>query len=152
MTFARLSWLRIFLLMMLAGQGCGDSKARRAEERGLEAASSKDYNLAIAEFTEAIRLKPDDADFYHDRGWAYLVKGDEDKAVADAKKACELTNWSDPRILDMLAAAYSEVGDFDNAIKYENKCLQCKLPKGASESYRQRLSLYEQKKPFRWID
>jgi tetratricopeptide (TPR) repeat protein len=44
-------------------------------------------------------------------------------AIADAKRACELTKWKFASYVDTLAAAYAEAGDFDSAIRYEEKAI-----------------------------
>jgi tetratricopeptide (TPR) repeat protein len=70
------------------------------------------------------------------------------KAVEYATKACELTQWEDADYLDTLAAADAEAGNFDDAVKWENKFLELTLSKNDADQARQRLSLYEQKKPY----
>jgi hypothetical protein len=70
------------------------------------------------------------------------------KAVEYALKACELSEWKTPRWFNTLAAAYAEAGDFDNAIKWQNKYLESNLSKDDSEEANQRLSQYKQKKPY----
>jgi tetratricopeptide (TPR) repeat protein len=49
-----------------------------------------DFNRAIADFTEAIRLKPDCAEAYYCRGTAYGMQGEKDKADADLAEARRL--------------------------------------------------------------
>jgi hypothetical protein len=44
-------------------------------------------------------------------------------AIADAKRACELTKWKFGSYVDTLAAAYAEAGDFDSAIRNEEKAI-----------------------------
>ena len=48
------------------------------------------FDQAIADATQAIRLDPNDADYYDTRGWAYLGKGDYNKAIDDFNKALQL--------------------------------------------------------------
>jgi len=75
------------------------------------------------------------------------------KAIEYAKKACELSEWETPSWFGALAAAYAEAGDFDNAVKWQTKYLDANYPNSSPsndtpEKARQRLGLYEQKKPY----
>ena len=45
---------------------------------------------AIADYTEAIRLEPENAQAYHGRGSAYEAKGDHKRAEADFAEAKKL--------------------------------------------------------------
>jgi len=49
-----------------------------------------DYDLAIADFTEVMRLATDHGETYHRRGLAYQAKGETASAEADFAKAKEL--------------------------------------------------------------
>ena len=62
-----------------------------------------------------------------------------------------MTNWKDAALLDTLAAAYAESGDFDAAVKWQKKAMDL-LPKDAErdrKDYGSRLELYRAKKPYR---
>ena len=75
---------------------------------------------------------------------------DGKKAVEYARKACELTNWKEPGNLDTLAAAYAQSGDFQEAIKWQNKALESPaFPKDQVEKAHQRLEMYAAGKPYR---
>lgn len=49
-----------------------------------------DFDKAITDFNEAIRLDPKNTTAYLDRGFAYVEKGDEVRAKADQDKALKL--------------------------------------------------------------
>jgi len=50
----------------------------------------KEYDGAVADFSEAIKLDPRTANGYVSRGLAYRAKGDYDRAIADQSEALRL--------------------------------------------------------------
>ena len=55
-------------------------------------------------------------------------------------------------IVDTLAAAYAETGDFDSAVKYQTQAISL-APDGPQKAeYRDRLKLYREKKPYHQTD
>jgi len=70
------------------------------------------------------------------------------QAVEHATKACEASGWRIWVYADTLAAAYAESGDFQAAIKYENQAIGL-APAEVHDGLRQRLSLYQDGKPYR---
>jgi tetratricopeptide (TPR) repeat protein len=54
----------------------------------------KEVDKAIEVYDEAIELKPDFAQAYHERGRAKLEKGDKDGSMEDMKKSIELAPQS----------------------------------------------------------
>jgi hypothetical protein len=70
------------------------------------------------------------------------------KAVEDARKACDLSEWKNPNDLDTLAAAYAEAGDFTQAIKYQKQALDSPESR-YDEDGRKRLKLYESGQAYR---
>ena len=49
-----------------------------------------EYDRAIQDFTEVIRLNPNDAAVYYLRGIAYMLKSEYDRARSDFNKALAL--------------------------------------------------------------
>jgi tetratricopeptide (TPR) repeat protein len=72
------------------------------------------------------------------------------KAVADAKLACELSEWKNPACLAILAAASAEAGDFDEAVRWQKKALEDKdFARASRVSSKNALELYEKRKSLR---
>jgi tetratricopeptide (TPR) repeat protein len=79
----------VVVLLALVVAGCGRRDAA-AVKLGSEAMEKGDFDLAISQFTEAIRLDPKNAEMYYLRGVAYKRKGKFDKAVTDFTEAIRL--------------------------------------------------------------
>jgi hypothetical protein len=92
-------------------------------KRGEDNAGVHEYDRAIADYSTAIQLKPDYAEAYNDRGFAYYLKGDAEHAIADYTRAIELRpNYPkayNSRGVVYMAHGYGRakaVADFDRAI------------------------------------
>jgi len=73
---------------------------------------------------------------------------DGTRAIRVAKQACEATDWSDPSILDTLAAAYAESGDFESAIQWSEKSL-LQSNDADAEELRDHLRSFQARQPVR---
>jgi len=81
---------------------------------GKTAYDKKDYDKAITDFTQAIRLNPNLINAYNYRGLAYYLKSDYDKAIADYTQAIRLN--SHPGSYYNRGLAYYDKEDYDKAI------------------------------------
>jgi len=66
------------------------SNAEAFLKQGNARYTKKDFRGAIADYNEAIRLKPDDADPYYGRGLIKKERGEKQEALADFRKVAEL--------------------------------------------------------------
>ena len=101
--------------------------AAEFHKRGLDRARHCQYDEAIADFTEAIRLDPKDADSHTDRATVYAEIGNHDKAIAGLTEAIRL----DPKLVrayayrgsvwDMKGENDKAAADFTEAIRLDPK-------------------------------
>ena len=90
--------------------------------RGIAYYSKKEYNLAIREYTEAIRLHPNNASAYGNRGLAYNVIGEYDLAIRECTKAIHL-DPKEPFYFRDRGEAYLEKGEYALAIRDFNEAI-----------------------------
>ena len=77
--------------------------------KGLAFANAGDWDRAILEYDEAIKLDPSLAEAYNHRGGAYFSKGDYARAIAEYTKAVRLN----PKF----SAAYNNLGNAHSAMR-----------------------------------
>ena len=113
-----------------------------------------EHDKAFADFAEAARLNPTYDGAFKGQAWIWATCPDAKyrdgrKAVDSATTACELTEWKSSVNIDVLAAAYAEVGEFEKAVEYEEKALRLTLDPSVREEREDRLALYKNKMPYR---
>jgi tetratricopeptide (TPR) repeat protein len=84
-------------------------------ERGKIFSEQEDYASAIADFTQAIRLKPDDADSFFERGEAYWLQDNHRDALKDLNKAIEL-NAANADYFCFRGLIWAEEEEYEQAI------------------------------------
>ena len=111
------------------------------------------FQEAVAHYKQALRLKPD----YLEAGnnYAWLLATCPDAQVRDGQQALELadhvskvTRYGTATVLDTLAAAHAEVGNFEEAVRWQEKAVQL-APEPQQDILRRRLELYRSGQPFR---
>jgi tetratricopeptide (TPR) repeat protein len=114
------------------------------------------YSESLKEIDHVISIRPRRDAFarsYSDRAWLRLNCPDQSyrngqQAVKDATSACKLIDWKDEDMIDILVTAYAEVGDFDSAVRYEEKALAVKRVKtDDSKRLRAHLDSFKQHRP-----
>ena len=113
------------------------------------------YAEALKEFDYLISIHPRPvtlARALSDRAWFYATCPDSSfrngqQAVKDAKAACSIMQWKDEDMIDTLAAAYAETGDFDSAVQYVSQALAMKgIPSESARLFREHLAWFQQRK------
>ncbi len=111
----------------------------------------------IKHYQETVRLEPTLVEALNELAWLLATQRsdqyrDGKQAVALATRAVELTRTNDPAVLDTLAAAYAEIGEFSEALASAKKAVALANKSGEqkqAEEIKLRLRLYEQAKPYR---
>ena len=116
-------------------------------------AFKREYKRAIQDLEHAQRLSPKNASVLNALAWRIATCPDDDirdgqRAIELAQTACELTEWKNVDCVDTLAASFAASEKFELAVKMQQKAIAL-APEPTKESYRSRLRLYQQQKPYR---
>jgi len=106
---------------------------------------------AISCWEKALKFNPDWVDAIYNLAWTKATNENSafrnpKEAVKLALRACEITEYSQPELLDTLAAAYAAGGRFPDAIetaKRAEKLAQYTGRKELAQEIQQRLDLYQ---------
>ena len=112
------------------------------------------HRAGIRDHMEALKRDPRHAGTFNQLGWVWATCPEPDvrngtRAKECATRACELTEWVEPGYIDTLAAACAECGDYDEAVRWQEKAIKLLDSEERQADYRTRLELYSQRKPLR---
>ncbi len=112
---------------------------------------------AIDYYYRLLRLQPNHVEALNNLAWILATIEDKQfqnlaEAVKFAQRACQLTRYQNPQILDTLAVAYAAAGNFAEAVETAEKAF--KLAGSSSEKdlarqIRRRIELYKTGQPYR---
>lgn len=100
--------------------------------RGVDAMNERDYERAVACFSEAIDLDPNLAEAYYNRAYIYGETGEFDKAISDYTEAIRVY----PAFAEAFSSrsfAYRQIGEYDEAMADCNEAIR--LDPQAAGSY-----------------
>ena len=111
---------------------------------------------AIAQYRECLKLQPDRVDVLNGLAWLLATAADPaarsgTEAVALAQHARDLTMSQEPAVLDTLAAALAEAGQFERALDVAHAALNRARQLGADAligEIGQRIELYADRTPY----
>ena len=124
--------------------------------RALALTQQGELDKAIMHFREAIRLRPDWVNPMNNLAWIFATHKEtkfrnREEAIRLAERACELTKYEKPDLLDTLAAAYAAAGRFADAVATAEKALNLARSSQQKELIRQiqnRLHFYKLSQPY----
>jgi tetratricopeptide (TPR) repeat protein len=128
--------------------------------RAVVHAARQEYTAALADLAEVLRLRPKHVHARYTLCWIHAACPEEPfrdgkQAVQIGYQACEQTRWRNPLVLGAYAAAFAELGDFDKALKFQQRALDLvikrRIPVSAEEFAKaeRRMELYESGEPYR---
>jgi tetratricopeptide (TPR) repeat protein len=86
------------------------------DNRGVAYRLKGEYDLALQDYEQAIRLNPDNANAYNNLGVIYRIKGEYDRAIAAYDEAIWLKNSDFPAAFYNRALAYADKSEYDRAL------------------------------------
>ena len=116
-----------------------------------------DIEAAIVHYQSAIKSQPTNAFFLNNLAWVRATCGKSSlrngkEAVELAEQACRLTGDREPIMIGTLAAAYAEMGKFEEAAATAEKAHDLALALGRqslAQKNRELMQLYQNRQPYR---
>ena len=116
--------MAILPMLILVLVGCGGlSEAEKRVNAGVELGQEGRLEEAITEFDEAIRLNPQDADAYYNRGNTYDDLGQHQRAIQEFDEALRL----DPQFAEIYVnrgLAYADLSQHQRAIQEYDEAIR----------------------------
>lgn len=112
------------------------------------------HQAAVEDLDKALASGSRDAEVYNTLAWLLATSTQDglrngQRAKELALTACELTRYQEPNFIDTLAAAHAEVGEFDDALRFQQKALESpEFEKRFGKEARNRLELYAAHRPY----
>jgi tetratricopeptide (TPR) repeat protein len=110
-----------------SGRGNNHGLSQALYNRGNAYAATGNFDRAIADYDQAIRLAPTMATAFDNRGRAYFEKKQFERAIVDYDEAIRL-NPNSPRALHNRCWAQVVVGRFDDALSDCSESLRLRPP------------------------
>ena len=115
---------------------------------------TRNHKGEMADLNRALQQNSPKASDYNSVAWFLATCPQADlrdgkRAVQNATKACEMTNWKHGDYIDTLAAAYAEAGEFEQAVRREQEALQLPDMQSKQDEAKARVVLYQSRTPFR---
>ena len=110
--------------------------------------NTKHYQESLDSFKRAIEIDPCDHYTYSDLGILYATLKNYPEAIEFCTQACKLSEYKEDRELSNLATVYAESGNFDKAIKYQQKAIEL-ADDDSKDEYKKHLEMYKANKPWR---
>lgn len=113
------------------------------------------YRQGFADLAHGQQLEANNSEVLNALAWlkatcADAAYRDPKQAVRIATELCQRSSWKNGDFIDMLAAAYAEQTDFEQAVKQQERALQLTAgPSKKRERMQARLRLYQARQPYR---
>jgi len=110
---------------------------------------------AVEDLDKALGSGSRDAEVYNALAWILATSPQDSLRNATRAKelaltACELTRYRNPNIVDTLAAAHAEAGEFEDAVRLQKQAIEsADFDQRFLKEGRDRLALYEAGRPYR---
>lgn len=122
-------------------------------QRGNLSAEGGNFEQALDDLQRALAIDPNCAEAYRSLAWLQATCANPryrnaEQALAAAEQAAKLSPLNDSFVLDALAAAHANAGQFGRAAQIQEQAIRT-APADFAEPLRQRLALYQQGQPYR---